>query len=146
MKKTICLLLLNFVYFSNAQSFDIVYTKAYKSNFCGPETFRFSFGNDQIIRTDIFYNTMEWFPSRRKSTEYTNEGFYLETWSPGFFLEENGVDDYYKIDKKFYSIYYDKKGGSLLCFLEFGEVNGRLDIDSGKFYYTQLGYEIMCKK
>ncbi len=70
---------------------------------------------------------------------------YLETWTPSFFLEENGSDAYYQIKKNWYRIYYDKKGGNILCFLEFKQVDSKLDVDNGKYYFTELGYDLFCK-
>ncbi|MGK4568136.1 hypothetical protein [Flavobacterium sp. 3HN19-14] len=109
MKKIIIFLFLNIAIYSNAQNFDTAYTQSYKRTFCGPEAFRFSFGKDEIIRTDLFYKTTEHFVSRRLSTEYTDDGLYREIWTPSFYLKEKGLDAYNQIKEKFYQILYDKK-------------------------------------
>ncbi len=58
MKKIILTLFLclNF-YISGAQTIQTVYTRSYKSTFCGKEEFIFEFGKDGIIKTDKLYKT-----------------------------------------------------------------------------------------
>lgn len=94
-----------------------------------------------MSRTDKYYNTTEKSPSKREHTDFDNSGYYYEIWSPTFYLENYGVDEYRKVNTFNYKICFDKKGGNLLYLFESDANSG---IQSGKFYFTQLGREIFC--
>lgn len=142
MKKTLTLfLLITNLYLVNAQNFETTYTKSYSSKNCGAESFSFYISNNIMSRTDKYYNTTEKSPSKREHTDFDNSGYYYEIWSPTFYLENYGVDEYRKVNTFNYKICFDKKGGNLLYLFESDANSG---IQSGKFYFTQLGREIFC--
>lgn len=142
MRDIIKILILCFGFFKlNAQDFQTTYSKSYISSFCGEEKFEFSFYNNFSTRTDSYYNTSVKSPSRREHTDFDKSGFYYEICTPTFYLESFGIDEYRKVRQFNYKICFDKKGGRLLYIFE---SDANLDIESGKFYFTDEGYKIFC--
>lgn len=142
MRKLILIAILANCYFLNAQTFETNYTRGYKSTNCGAETLNFSFYNDVLSKTDNYYNSTEKIPSRRESSEFDDKGNYYELWSPKFYLEDYGIDAYQRVKTLNYKLLFDRKGGNLLYIFEFDVQSG---INTGKFYFTNKGYEIYCK-
>ncbi len=126
----------------NAQSFETSYTKSYISNNCGEEKFEFSFYNNVLTRTDLYYNSTIKVPSKREHTDFDNSGFYYEIWAPSFYLELYGIDEYRKVYQFNYKVCFDKKGGNLLYVFESDANSG---VKTGKFYFTQQGRDIFCE-
>jgi hypothetical protein len=129
------------IYSLSAQNFKTDYTKSYISKNCGEEKFAFTFYNNTLFRTDSYYNTSIKVPSKRQLTDFDNSGFYYEMWSPTFYLELYGINEYNKVPQFNYKVCFDKKGGDLLYIFE-SEANS--GIDSGKFYFTEKGRNIFC--
>lgn len=135
------ILLLAGCQFLNAQSFETNYTKQYTSSNCGEEKFEFVFSNNILKRTDLYYNSSIGVPSRKEHTDFDNSGFYYEIWSPSYYLEQYGIDEYQKVNQYNYKVCFDKKGGELLYIFE---SDSNSSIKTGKFYFTQKGYGIFC--
>ena len=142
--KNIIILILFFAnfFFLNAQKFDTKYTKSNKSSHCGNESFQFSFSSDILIKTNNYDKSTEKNASRKQSYDFDNNGYYYELWSPKWFLDSYGIDEYRKIQKKAYKLLFNQKEGDLLYIFEF---DTELGTESGRFYFTQAGYEIYCK-
>lgn len=129
------------IFVIRAQNFNTTYTKNYSSNNCGKESFSFDISNSVMTRTDNYYRTTTKSPARMVQTDFDNSGYYYEMWLPTFYLEQYGIDEYRRVNALNYKICYDKKGGNLLYLFE---SNANTGIQSGKFYFTDLGREIFC--
>lgn len=125
----------------NAQSFETSYSRNYTSSYCLSEKFNFDFDEGILKKTDYNIGLTEKFVSRLESSNY-EDGYYYEIWSPSWYLGNYGVQEYDKLTKRAYKLLFYEKGGKLLYIYEFDlEKSSR----SGKFHFTQQGYEIYCK-
>lgn len=142
MKKLITLIFVANSFFAFAQNFETKYTKNYGGSGCGGETLNFNFSNDILTKTDNYYNSVDKIPSRRENTGFDDKGYFYELWTPTYYLERYGVNEYSRIKKFSYRILFDRKGGNLLYIFEADAKSG---VNSGKFYFTELGHELYCK-
>lgn len=128
----------------NAQSYTTVYTRSYNSSVCGAESFSFDFSSGLVTRTDKYYSTKKMYPSSREETYFDEKGYFVEKWGASAYLNAwgslNGMDTYGL------RLFFDKKGGNLLCIFEIQSKSGGIDYDGAKYYFTQLGYEAFCKR
>jgi len=142
MKKLFTLLFALYICSAYTQEFNTKYLRGYSSTFCAEESFDFSFQSDYLFKTDNYDSKRTTVPSRRESYDYDNNGFYFELWSPKWYLNAYGIDEYNKINKFSYKLLFDKRGGNLLYIYE---SNPAVGATGGKFYFTQLGSEKYCK-
>ena len=94
------------------------------------------------IRDSDYTKSSEKIASKKESSNFDKTGYYYELWSPSWYLNSFGIEEYNKISKKAYKLLFDQKGGDVLYVFEF---DTDLGTESGKFYFTQSGYEIYCK-
>lgn len=118
MRKLILIAILANCYFLNAQNFETTKSRGYKSTICGTETLTFNFNNNILSKTDKYYNSTEKIPSRRESSDFDDKGNYYELWSPIFYLENYGIEEYRKVKTLSYKLLFDRKGGNLLYIFE----------------------------
>ncbi|MDI1316881.1 hypothetical protein [Flavobacterium sp.] len=142
MKKIILLLTLMNCIVCFSQNFETFYSKNYNSNSCSEEKLSFNFRDDFVIRTDSYYDSSEKLPSRRVDSGFDDKGFFYENFTPTFYLNKYGVIQYERIRAFTFRILYDKKGGNILYVLE---IDNKMGLKNGKFHFTQLGYETLCK-
>lgn len=142
-KYSILILLFTNLNFLNAQNFETLYSKQYTSSYCGEEKFNFVFNDNILTKTDLYYNSTIKVPSKREHTDFDKSGFYYEIWSPTFYLELYGIDEYQKVEQYNYKVCFEKKGGTLLYIFE-SDANS--EINTGKFYFTKSGKDIFCAK
>lgn len=126
----------------NAQTFETSFSRAMSGEYCGQEGFKFTFQNNVLTKTDLYYGSSRQIPSRRESTDFDKRGYYIEIWSPKYYLETYGIDEYYRVPHNGYRLCFDRKGGSLIYIFETDENSG---IENGKFYFTQLGKSLFCQ-
>jgi len=125
-----------------SQEFNTNYLRSKNSTFCANESFMFNFKSDYLYKTDNYDLKKTSVPSRKESYDYDENGFYYELWSPKWYLNAYGVNEYGKIKKYSYKLLFDKRGGNLLYIFE---VDAGVGMSGGKFYFTELGHEKYCK-
>ena len=126
----------------SAQSFETKFSRRYDSNYCNSERTNFSFYGGILKKTDVIISLTEEFASRLERSNYEDNGYYYEIWSPSWYLNQFGVQEYNKINKRAYKILFNQRGGDLLYIYEFDLENGSR---SGKFFFTEKGREAFCK-
>lgn len=142
MKKLFTLLVVLCITNAFSQEFNTTYLRGYSSTFCANESFVFNFQSDYLYKTDKYDSKKTTIPSRKDSSDYDDNGFYFELWSPKWYLNAYGIDEYQKINKYAYKLLFDKRGGNLLYIYE---SNPAVGATGGKFYFTQMGFEKYCK-
>ena len=125
-----------------AQSFETKLSRRYDSNYCVSERVNFLFDGGILKKTDVLISLTEEFASRLERSNYEDNGYYYEIWSPSWFLNNFGVQDYGKLTKRAYKLLFNERGGNLLYIYEFDIENGAR---SGKFFFTEQGREVYCK-
>ena len=141
MKKLLIPLLLLIVNFGYAQSINIEFIKSSSNGKCVEENHRIVFSNDTYTRTDLYDNSKISGPSKIMRTGYDDNGTYWEIWSPGFYLERYGIDEYRKIYQYTIQVFYEKRGGNVIYVFE---RNNEIKNDKGNFL-TALGGQQFCK-
>lgn len=126
----------------SAQSFETKFSRRYDSNYCNSERTNFSFYGGILKKTDVIISLTEEFASRLERSNYEDNGYYYEIWSPSWYLNQFGVQEYNKINKRAYKILFNQRGGDLLYIYEFDLENGSR---SGNFFFTEKGSEVFCK-
>ena len=143
MKKSLLpLLMLLLTNSINAQTINIEYIKGSSSGKCVQEKHKIIFNNDTYTRIDLYDNSKISGPSKITRTGYDDNGTYWEIWSPGFYLESYGIDEFRKIYQYTIQVFYDKRGGNAIYVFE---RNNEIRNDSGKYFLTALGGENFCK-
>jgi hypothetical protein len=142
--KKILLPLLMFLLTSSvdAQTINIDRIKGSSSGKCVQEKHKIIFNNETYTRIDLYDNSKISGPSKIKQTGYDDDGTYWELWSPVFYLDKYGIDEYRKIYQYTIQVFYDKRGGNVIYVFE---RNNEIKNDSGKYFLTALGTEYFCK-
>ena len=125
-----------------AQSFETKYSRSYDSNYCASKNMNFSFYGGTLKKTDVLISLTEEFASKLEKSNYDDKGYYYEIWSPSWYLNDYGVQNYNKLTKRAYKLLFNERGGNLLYIYEFDLESGSR---SGKFYFTEQGREVYCK-
>lgn len=126
----------------SAQSFETKFSKSYNSSYCNSETTNFSFYGGILKKIDVLNSESEEFASKLENSNFDENGYYYEVWSPSWYLNNYGVQNYNKIPKRAYKLLFKSKGGNLLYIYEFDLDEGSR---SGRFYFTENGRELFCK-
>jgi hypothetical protein len=143
MKKILLLLLMFFISTSiDAQTINIEKIKGSSSGKCVQENHKIIFNNDTYTRIDLYDNSKISGPSKIKQTGYDDDGTYWELWSPVFYLDKYGIDEYRKVHQYTIQVFYNKRGGNAIYVFE---RNNEIKNDSGKYFLTSLGNEYFCK-
>lgn len=118
------------------------FTRGLNSSYCGKETYKFSFEEIIFSKTDSYNGSSTYGPSKIIQSGYDNNGFYFETRSPKFILDNFGIDEYRKFSHFSHKILYDERGGNILYVFE---INLDSKYSEGKFYFTEAGYQKYCQ-
>lgn len=126
----------------NAQTINIEYIKSSSNGKCIMEKHKITFRNDTYTRIDLYDNSKISGPSKRIRTGYDDDGTYWETWSPKFYLENYGINEYRKVYQYTIQVFYDKRGGNAIYVFE---RDNEIRNDKGKYLLTSIGAEKFCK-
>jgi hypothetical protein len=142
MRKLLIPLILLIANFGYAQSINIEFIKSSSNGKCVEENHKIVFSNDTYTRTDLYDNSKISGPSKIMRTGYDDNGTYWEIWSPGFYLERYGIDEYQKIYQYTIQVFYEKRGGNVIYVFE---RNNEIKNDKGKYLITAFGGQQFCK-
>jgi hypothetical protein len=144
MKKLLIQLLILFTTICiNAQTINIEYIRGSYKGKCVEENHRVIFSNNTYTRIDLYDNSEISGPSQMIRTGYDDDGTYWETWSPLFYLERYGINEYHKVNQYTIQVFYEKRGGNVIYVVE---RNNEIKNDSGKYLLTSIGAEKFCKQ
>jgi len=143
MKKLLIPLFLLFtVICVNAQTINIEYIKGSSNGKCVEENHTIIFSNNTYTRIDLYDNSRISGPSKIARTGYDDNGTYWEIWSPKFYLEDYGIDEFRKVYQYTIQVFYEKRGGNAIYVFE---RNNEIKNDRGKYFLTSIGGEKFCK-
>lgn len=143
MKKLLITLFLLFTTICiNAQIINIEYIKGSSNGKCVEENHKIIFSNNTYTRIDLYDSSNISGPSKISQTGYDDNGTYWEKWSPRFYLEENGIDEFRSVYQYYIQVFYDKRGGDVIYIWE---RNIEIKNDRGKYFLTSKGGEKFCK-
>lgn len=131
MKKIITLFTLIISNVLCAQSFKTQYLMPNGSKVCINNPKNFVLYENYIEVADISNPLKEnlWSPSKLTDSGYTEQAYYYETFSPVFFLNEFGIDEYKRLPYRYtFQIVYEKKGGNPLYVKMLNNDNKRVEI------------------
>lgn len=135
MKKTITILALTISSVLCAQSFKTEYLMPNGSRVCVNKPKNFVLYETYIEVADISkpLNEKIWSPAKLTDSGYTEQAYYYETFSPVFFLNEYGIDQYNRLPYRYtFQIVYEKEGGNPLYVKMMNNDNKRVE-----FYLTE---------
>lgn len=144
MKKTTTLTIALLLYISTikSQTFYVDYLYNPSSGNCIEEKYQIQFKPDIYYRIDYYDNSKVWSPSRKSNSGYNEQDLYYEVWSPRFYLDLVGIDEYKRVYHYLVKVIYDKKGGSVLYVIEQNlEYRNR----PSKYFVTKLGAKYFCE-
>jgi len=146
-KMKIYLAFILIMFFQNMISqtiFETKYIKGENSSYCIEDNYAFLFDNKgnyyYFIKADKFVDKIILDgPSKLKSTGYDDYGVYYELWTPSYYLDSFGIDEYNSVNHYAFKIFYDRRGGNAVLVYEFN-----MDSKSGTYYITEKGSERYC--
>lgn len=138
---TLTIVLLLYITTIKSQTFYVDYLYNSSSGNCIEEKHQIQFKNDRYYRIDLYDNSKIWTPSRISSSGYTQHDMYYEIWSPKFYLDLVGVNEFRRVYQYLIKLIYDKRGGKVLYVIEIDME----DNNSKKYFITQLGKKYFCE-